>query len=197
MSNLGISISSFAYPLVVLEATGSPIRAGIVGSVAGTAFVLRLPAGVLVDRWNRRAILLVCDGGRAVNAAALALVLALGHFFFAQVVVVAFFEAALGALLAAARPLPFVADAVSYLVSLVCVASVRTPLGGGGEERPDASFSGGLAAGTRWIWARPFLRALLVWMLGIRRSSLPTARCSVHSRSRPWRARGCAPSRAR
>jgi predicted MFS family arabinose efflux permease len=211
VSNLGISISSFAYPLVVLEATGSPIRAGVVGTVlAGTAFVLRLPAGVLVDRWNRRAILLVCDGARAVNGAAFALVLALGHFFFAQVIVVAFFEAALGvlfgpaesaavrrvvgpgqvrdavarnqsraavpgvvgpplggALLAVARPMPFLADAVSYLVSLACIASVRTPLGGGGGEAGGGSFLVGLFAGLRWIWARPFLRALLLWMLGM------------------------------
>ena len=210
VSNLGISISSFAYPLVVLEATGSPIRAGLVGSVlAGTAFVLRLPAGVLVDRWNRRAILLVCDGARALNAAAFALALALGHFFFAQALVVAFFEAALGVLfgpaesaavrrvvgpeqvreavaqnqsraavpgvvgpplggvlLAVARPLPFVADAVSYLVSLACVASVRTPLGGGGDAR-DGGFLGGLSVGLRWIRARPFLRTLLLWMLGM------------------------------
>jgi predicted MFS family arabinose efflux permease len=211
VSNLGISISSFAYPLVVLEATGSPIRAGVVGTVlAGTAFVLRLPAGVLVDRWNRRAILLVCDGARAVNGAAFALVLALGHFFFAQVIVVAFFEAALGvlfgpaesaavrrvvgpgqvrdavarnqsraavpgvvgpplggALLAVARPMPFLADAVSYLVSLACIASVRTPLGGGGGEARGGSFLVGLLAGLRWIWARPFLRTLLLWMLGM------------------------------
>jgi predicted MFS family arabinose efflux permease len=178
--------------------------------VAGTAFVLRLPAGVLVDRWNRRAILLACDGARAVNAAAFALALALGHFYFAQILVVAFFEAALGVLfgpaesaavrrvvgpeqvreavarnqsraaasgvvgpplggvlLAVARSAPFVADAVSYLVSLACIASVRTPLGGGGRAAHDASFVGDLSAGMRWIWARPFLRTLLLWMLGM------------------------------
>ena len=77
VSHLGISISAFAYPLVGLEATGSPARAGLVGSVlAGTAFFLRLPAGVLVDRWNRRAILIACDAGRAVNAAVFAIALA-------------------------------------------------------------------------------------------------------------------------
>ena len=93
VSNLGISVSSFAYPLVVLAATGSPLKAGVVGSVlAGTAFVLRIPAGVLVDRWNRRAILVGCDLGRAGNAAAFAIVLAMGHFFYPQVLLVAFNE---------------------------------------------------------------------------------------------------------
>jgi MFS family permease len=208
---LGISISSFAYPLVVLDETGSPARAGLVGSVlAGTAFFLRLPAGVLVDRWNRRAILIACDLGRALNAGAFAIALALGHFYFVQVLVVAFVEAALGvlfgpaevaavrrvvapeqvreavaqnqsrsaipglvgpplggALLGAGRALPFVADAVSYLVSLVCIASVRAPLGGG-EHRPREGHPlADVFTGVRWIWAQRFLRTLLLWFVGV------------------------------
>src|SRR3954471_23419945 len=96
VSNLGISISSFAYPVIVLTATGSPAKAGLVGSVlAGTAFFLRLPAGGLVDRWNRRAILIACDAGRAVNAGAFAAALAAGHLYFPHVLVVAFVEASL------------------------------------------------------------------------------------------------------
>src|SRR5437763_15713360 len=86
VSALGISISSFAYPLVVLDATGSPARAGLVGSVlAGTTFFLRLPAGALVDRWDRKRILIACDLGRALNSAVLAATLALGPFWLAQI----------------------------------------------------------------------------------------------------------------
>jgi MFS family permease len=86
LSALGISISSVAYPLDVLEATGSPAQAGLVGSeLAGTAFVLRLPAGLFVDRWNRKRILIACDPGRAVASAAFAPMPALGHFVLAQV----------------------------------------------------------------------------------------------------------------
>ena len=108
---LGISISSFAYPLVVLDQTGSPANAGLVGSIlAGTAFFLRLPAGVLVDRWNRRAILILCDLGRALNAGAFAVALALGHFLYAHVLVVAFVEAALGVLFGLPRRPPCVAS---------------------------------------------------------------------------------------
>jgi MFS family permease len=181
-----------------------------VGTVlAATAFVFRLPAGALVDRWNRRATLIVCDSGRAVNAAALAVVLALGHFVYAQILVVAFVEAALGvlfgpaetaalrrivgpaqvreaaarnqsrsavpgvlgppvggALLTAGRALPFAGDAVSYLVSLVCVASIRTPLGGGGSSLSLRRTLAGTVDGVRWVWGRPFLRSLLLWLLG-------------------------------
>jgi MFS family permease len=75
------------------------VKAGLVGSVlAGTTFFLRLQAGALVDRWNRKAILLVCDAGRALSAGALAVMLALGHFFFLQVLVVAFLDGAFGVL---------------------------------------------------------------------------------------------------
>jgi MFS family permease len=210
VSNLGIGISSFAYPLVVLEATGSTLEAGAVGAVlTATAFVLRLPAGVLADRWNRRRILLACDAGRVLNSAGLAAALALGHFWLAQVLAVAFVEAALGvlfgpaesaavrrvvsrerareavasnaarsqlpgvlgppiggALFAAARSLPFVADAASYAVSLACVASVRTPLGpervGGPPPHPVRDVAGGL----RWIRGHRFLRALLTLFMG-------------------------------
>jgi len=99
VSNLGISISSFAYPLVVLAATGSAAKAGLVASVlTATTFLLRVPAGALVDRWNRKTILVVCDLGRALSAGSFALVLALGHFVFAQVLVVAFLEGAFGVL---------------------------------------------------------------------------------------------------
>lgn len=99
VSNLGISISAFAYPLVVLAATGSALEAGAVGSVlATTSFVLRLPAGAFVDRWDRRRIMIACDAGRIVNAAAFGVAIALNRFHFAHVLVVAFVEAALGVL---------------------------------------------------------------------------------------------------
>src|SRR4051794_38073412 len=99
VSNLGISISSFAYPVLVLGATGSPAQAGLVGStLAVTTFFLRLPAGVLVDRWNRKTIMVVCDLGRAVVSASLALALALGHFRLVHVLAVAVAEGAFGVL---------------------------------------------------------------------------------------------------
>jgi MFS family permease len=206
VSNLGIGISSFAYPLVVLAATGSTIRAGAVGAVlSGTAFFLRLPAGVLVDRWNRRTILLLCDAGRVVNSAVFALLLALGHFWFAHVLLVAFVEAALGVLfgpaesasvrrvvppeqvreafavnatrmqvpgvvapplggvlLSAGRSLPFVADAVSYAVSLVCMLAIRSDLRTRRTAGPAPHPLADVFAGLRWIRMHRFLRALLL-----------------------------------
>ena len=34
---------------------------------------MSLPAGALVDRWNRKQVMILCDAGRALNAAAIPL----------------------------------------------------------------------------------------------------------------------------
>ena len=66
VSTLGSGISAIALPLLVLSITRSPAKAGIVAATSGAPyFLLSVPAGVAVDRWNRRMILLVCDLGRA------------------------------------------------------------------------------------------------------------------------------------
>jgi MFS family permease len=206
LSFLGISVSSFAYPLVVLAATGSPAKAGLVGTVlAATTFVLRLPGGALVDRWDRKRLLVVCDLGRALASGSLALALALGRFHLLHVLVVAFVEGSLGVLfgpaesaavrrvvapeqrreavawnqsrtqlggvigpplggvlLAAGRALPFAIDALSYLLSLLAIVTVRTPLR---EEAGDrGSFRSDTIEGMRWLWRRPFMRSLLTWL---------------------------------
>lgn len=54
-----------------------------------------LPAGALVDRWDRKRVMLVADAGRALALGSLAVVLALDHFTLAQVVAVAFVEGSL------------------------------------------------------------------------------------------------------
>lgn len=62
VSNLGAQVSATATPLLVLATTGSPLDAGLVGA-AGTLphLIANLPAGPLVDRWNRRRILIVSE----------------------------------------------------------------------------------------------------------------------------------------
>ncbi|MCX5009229.1 MFS transporter [Streptomyces sp. NBC_00638] len=76
VSTLGAQTSGTAMPLLVLATTGSPSDAGIVGA-AGTLpyLVAHLPAGPLVDRWNRRRILLVSEicGGLALSTVPIAL----------------------------------------------------------------------------------------------------------------------------
>jgi len=67
VSVLGSRITAIAYPLLVLALTGSPARAGLIGFLATLPYlVFQLPAGALVDRWNRKRIMLACDGVRAL-----------------------------------------------------------------------------------------------------------------------------------
>jgi predicted MFS family arabinose efflux permease len=54
-----------------------------------------LPAGALVDRWNRKWIMLVADAGRSVALGAIAILLAVDALPFAVIVVVAFVEGTL------------------------------------------------------------------------------------------------------
>ncbi|GAB7045389.1 MFS transporter [Catenuloplanes indicus] len=97
LGQLAWRADSIVYPLLVLWHTGSPAQAGLVGlAVQLPQLVAQLPAGVLVDRWNRRRTMLACDAGRALLTGALAAGLLLGHWSLPVLLAVAFLEGALG-----------------------------------------------------------------------------------------------------
>ncbi|WAP59863.1 MFS transporter [Streptomyces sp. S465] len=75
LSEFGFHATAIAFPLLVLALTGSGAASGLVmGTVAAAQLVAGLPAGVLVDRYDRKAIMLGCEAAQA--AAALSLVVA-------------------------------------------------------------------------------------------------------------------------
>jgi MFS family permease len=85
ISSLGSNVSQIAFPLLVLAITHSPAQAGITGALATIPYLcLSLPAGALVDRWDRKRIMMVCDGGRALTLASIPLIAALGHLTIMQ-----------------------------------------------------------------------------------------------------------------
>jgi hypothetical protein len=89
LSDLGTAISALAVPLLVLALTHSPVQAGLVGTIGLVATVLcRLPAGVLVDRVDRRRIMLVCDAVRLVAYLALGVIILDGKVSLAAVTAV-------------------------------------------------------------------------------------------------------------
>src|SRR6185437_14373289 len=93
VSSVGTQASTLALPLLILAITGSPAEAGILGGLRGLAYVLfGLPGGAMVDRWNRRLVMVVCDTGRALAFASIPLTLWLGHLSAAQLYVVSFVE---------------------------------------------------------------------------------------------------------
>ena len=80
----------------MLAETHSPAKAGVVGFAQTLPYMLfYLPAGALVDRWDRKRTMFVADGGRTLALGSLAIALALDDFTFAQVVIVAFVEGTL------------------------------------------------------------------------------------------------------
>jgi MFS family permease len=204
LSELGGGMSALAVPLLVLAITGSPVQAGIVGTVASaTRALVRLPVGVLVDRVNRKRAMLACDAVRLAALGGLAAAVANGRATLALVIAVAVIEAMAGVifdnsesaalrnlvpltqipaavarneartaaaglagpplgglLYGLARGLPFLADAVSYLVSFVTVAAIRDPLQQPRTAMPPRA-GAALAEGVRLVLREPFLRACL------------------------------------
>jgi MFS family permease len=73
LSGFGFNTSTIAFPLLVLAVTGSATASGLVlGTSAAAQLLAGLPAGALVDRWNRKKVMLACEAGQAVAAASLA-----------------------------------------------------------------------------------------------------------------------------
>lgn len=99
VSTLGSQVSLLAFPLLVLARTGSPAKAGLVG-FANTipAVLFYLPAGVLVDRHDRRRVMVAASAIGAVALGSIPAALAIGHLAFEQIVVVAFVQGAVTAI---------------------------------------------------------------------------------------------------
>jgi predicted MFS family arabinose efflux permease len=93
VSTLGSQMSLVAFPLLVLALTGSPAKAGVVGFAKTVpALIFYLPAGVLVDRHDRRRLMVASNAIGAIALGSIPLALALGHLPFALIVVVAFVQ---------------------------------------------------------------------------------------------------------
>ncbi|MDT7773531.1 MAG: hypothetical protein QOC67_2455 [Pseudonocardiales bacterium] len=92
-SQLGARMSVIAFPLLLIWHHGSTVDAGLV-AFAGLlpTLVLQLPAGVLVDRWDRRTLLIVCDAVAASCMATVAVALFFGVVWLPHLFMVNFIE---------------------------------------------------------------------------------------------------------
>ena len=92
-SSLGTAVSHDRLPLLVLALGGSAVQAGSIATVSlGTRLAFRLPAGLLVDRWNRRTVALATDLVRCVALGSVPLAASLGAVRFWQLLLVALVE---------------------------------------------------------------------------------------------------------
>jgi MFS family permease len=93
LSTIGSEASGLAYTLLVLALTNSPAKAGLAGFARLVPYALfALPAGVAVDRWNRKRLMIWSDIVRVVALASLGVSVASGHVTFVQILIVAFVE---------------------------------------------------------------------------------------------------------
>lgn len=93
ISTLGTNISLLALPLLVLALTHSPALAGLLAATRQLPYLLAsLPAGALVDRWNRKKVMVFCDIVRWIALGSVPLTYALGHITVLQLLLVALSE---------------------------------------------------------------------------------------------------------
>jgi hypothetical protein len=90
ISLTGREIESLVLPLLVLALTGSPSQVGLIAAAQSLPYlVLSLAAGALVDRWDRKIVMIVCDGVRALAFASLPIAWLFGGPHLTQLYVVA------------------------------------------------------------------------------------------------------------
>jgi MFS family permease len=140
LSAIGSESTGIAYPLLVLAVTHSPVKAGIVGFARVIPWALfGVFAGVAVDRFKRRRMMIVSDIVRAAAVTSIVVAAASHRLTFAQVAIVAFVEgtmyvffnvAEIGALrsVVPSRQLPAAAAAEQARYSTVTI--IAPPLGG-------------------------------------------------------------------
>jgi predicted MFS family arabinose efflux permease len=155
-AEVGFSASMLAFPLVVLAVTGSAAASGLVLAADAVAqAVFALPGGALVDRWDRRRIMLACEVAQVLALASLVAALLLDGATVGHLVVVAavlgacraLFEPAEDALLPSLVPEPQLATAVA-------TNSARSSIG----QMAGTALGGVLFGVSRWA---PFLLDLV------------------------------------
>lgn len=204
-STIGTEVAAIAFPLLVLVLTGSPAQAGLVGSASMLPNLLfSLPAGALVDRWDRKRTMIAVDAARALAMASVPLALWSGRLTLPQLLAVAFIDgtgfvlfglsetAALprivppvqlptalarneartrgaaiagspigGFLFGFGHALPFLADAISYAVSVLSLLFIRATLQVQ-RTSADRNLFKEIGEGIAWLWRSRVLRVSLV-----------------------------------
>jgi MFS family permease len=205
VSTIGSTASGIVIPLLILAITNSPAAAGVAGALLMLPYALfSLPAGALIDRWDRKRVMIICDALRALVFAAIPIALAFNALTVWQLYVSAFLEGSLfvffnlaevsalprvvtkdqlpnaaaqnqatfavagiigpsiGTFLfgSVSRMAPFIADAVSYLISVFSLAFIKQDFQRERAPRANSSLRSEISEGVRWLWGQPLLRFL-------------------------------------
>ena len=104
ISATGSSMAAIVYPLLALTATGSAAVAGVVGFVGmAVAVLLRLPSGVLADRYPLKPLMVVADLVRAATTALIVIAVVAGGVTLTLLIAAAVLSSAGGTVFDAAQ----------------------------------------------------------------------------------------------
>ncbi len=93
VSVLGTNISTLALPLLILALSGSAAQAGLLSATRLIPYLFfSLFAGVLIDRWNRKTVMIVCDLLRWLALGSIPLAFLFGWLNVPQLYIVAFID---------------------------------------------------------------------------------------------------------
>jgi predicted MFS family arabinose efflux permease len=96
VSSIGTGVSGIAFPLLILALTHDTAKAGYALALRALPYLIfSLPAGALIDRWNRKRVMILCDIGRAVALGSIPVAYAFGGLSLVQLYVVAGVEGSL------------------------------------------------------------------------------------------------------
>lgn len=208
ISSLGSSVSQIAFPLLILAFTGSPVQAGFVGALRTLPYLLfGIPAGAMIDHWDRKRVMILCDTIRGFSLGSIPVAFAIGHLTIWQIYLTAFLEGTcfvffnlaataglprvvtpeqlpaaeaqnqaiegivllLGpsfgtVLYSIGRFLPFLSDAISYIISVLSLLLIRQKFQ---QERTEIQYEmwADIREGLQWLWRQRLLR-YLAWLNG-------------------------------
>jgi MFS family permease len=201
VSFVGTQVSGIAFPLLILAITDSPAQAGVASALRSLPYIVfSLPVGALIDRWDRKRVMIICDAGRALTLGSIPVTLALGRLTIWQLYATALVEGTLfvffnlaevaclprvvtpeqlpaataqnnatdgisglvgpslsGVLYTTARALPFAADALSYVASVISLLFVRSAFQAERATRQRA-LRAEIGEGLGWLWSHPLIR---------------------------------------
>lgn len=210
ISLIGTGISQTAFPLLVWDLTHSAVQVGLVGGLGTLPYVLfSLIAGALIDRWDRKRVMIRCDIGRALNLTSVLIALTLGRLTVWQLYLNGLIEGTLfvffnlaevaclpqvvtqdqlpaataqneatqglttlispllgGSLYSIRQALPFLADAVSYGVSVLSLLFIRPAFQGTRSAAP-RRLRAEIGEGLAWLWRQPLIRYMAVLTGGL------------------------------
>ncbi|EFH83892.1 major facilitator superfamily MFS_1 [Ktedonobacter racemifer DSM 44963] len=201
-SSLGTTVTQTAYPLLVWDLSHSAALVGLVGGLGTLPYIfLSLIVGALIDRWDRKRLMIVCDTGRAINLASVLVVMWLGRLTVAQICANTLIEGTFyvffnlaevsclpqvvskeqiplatsqneattgttvlvgpalgGALYTLSQFVPFLADAISYVISVITLSFIRVPFQGKRQEGQQRKLLAEIHEGLAWLWHQPLIR---------------------------------------